>query len=60
MGGQQANSKKIQMTRNTGQESFGENHRRFNWEDTVGIWGTFTVSMPFHLLIILSAENHMK
>lgn len=60
IGSRWANSKKTQMTNNTGQESLEEELRKSNWENTVGIWVPFAVLMPFHLLIVLSAENHMK
>lgn len=60
MGSQWTNFKKAQMTNNTGQESLQEKLRKSNWEDAVGIWVPITVLMPFHLLIVLSAENHMK
>lgn len=60
MGSQWTNSKKTQMTNNTGQESLQEKFRKSNWEDTVAIWVPFAVLMSFHLLIVLSAENHMK
>lgn len=60
MRSQGTNSKKTQMTNNTGQESLREKHRKSDWEDTVGIWVPFAVLMSSQLLIVLSAESHMK